>query len=260
MEQTKNRKKHGIGWKILVTLLVLVIALAAVFGLYVSQYYHAGEQAKSYINNDESIPFKYTDKKVNVVHEKNDWLFDGPGKGTAIIFYPGAKVETEAYAPILYLTAQLGYDCFLVDMPFHLAMFGMDRAENVMSDHPDYSHWYMAGHSLGGAMAGNYAAEHLDEFDGVIFLAAYPTKSLKKDGFTVLSIYGSEDGVLNRNHYKKSLSLMPENFKEIVIDGGNHGQFGDYGFQKGDGKAGISAEKQWQQTAEAIVKNLFMEK
>lgn len=256
MDQTKSKKEHGIGRKILVALLILVIAVATVFGLYVSQYYHAGERAQTYIRNDKYIPFKYTDKKVNVVHEKNDWLFDGPGKDTAIIFYPGAKVETEAYAPILYLTSQLGYDCFLVDMPFHLAFFGMDRAETVMSDHPDYSHWYMAGHSLGGAMAGNYAAEHLDEFDGAIFLAAYPTKSLKKEGVKALSIYGSEDGVLNGNHYKKSLSLMPDDFKEVVINGGNHGQFGDYGLQKGDGKARINAEEQWQQTAEAVCRFL----
>lgn len=99
-------------------------------------------------------------------------------------------------------------------------------------------------------MAGNFAAGHADQIEGVIFLAAYPTKSLQD--MKALSVYGSEDGVLNRDRYKESLPLMPENFTEYVIPGGNHGQFGDYGKQKGDGKASITAQVQWEETVEAI--------
>ena len=40
---------------------------------------------------------------------------------------------------------------------------------------------------------------------------------------------------------------------EVVIDGGNHSQFGNYGFQKGDGEARISREEQEDRTVEAIL-------
>lgn len=38
----------------------------------------------------------------------------------------------------------------------------------------------------------------------------------------------------------------------MCIPGGNHAQFGNYGVQKGDGTASISAEEQQVQTALAI--------
>ena len=198
----------------------------------------------------------HSDAAVTVTEEKTGYLFDGPGTDDLIIFYPGAKVETEAYAPILHEVAECGYDCFLVNMPFRLAFFGLNKAEDVMARHPDYVQFYMAGHSLGGAMAGNFTAEHLNEIRGVIFMAAYPTKTL--EGSRALSLYGSQDGVLNMKHYQDSLSLMPDGFTDVIIEGGNHAQFGDYGEQKGDGEATISAEEQWGESVTAIMN--FMEK
>ena len=70
----------------------------------------------------------------------------------------------------------------------------------------------------------------------------------------VLSIYGSEDGVLNRDSYEKDRKNLPTGFTEVVIDGGCHAQFGSYGAQNGDGIPTISAEEQIQQTATCISK------
>lgn len=87
---------------------------------------------------------------------------------TAIIFYPGAKVEAAAYLPLLNQLRQTGLTCILVEMPFHLAIFDVNAAEDVMSQFPDIRHWYIAGHSMGGAMASQFASEHPDEVDGLI--------------------------------------------------------------------------------------------
>ena len=87
---------------------------------------------------------------------------------TAIIFYPGAKVEAAAYLPLLNQLRQTGLTCILVEMPFHLAIFDVNAAEDVMSQFPDIRHWYIAGHSRGGAMASQFASEHPDEVDGLI--------------------------------------------------------------------------------------------
>lgn len=99
-------------------------------------------------------------------------------------------------------------------------------------------------------MAAGFSAEHESELSGLILLAAYPTDAL--DTLPVLSLYGSEDGVLNRGKYENSISLA-SNLTEYVIEGGNHAGFGNYGAQKGDGKADISQEEQWQETVDYIL-------
>ena len=70
----------------------------------------------------------------------------------------------------------------------------------------------------------------------------------------MLSIYGSEDKVLNSEKYAETESegLWPDDFTEIIIEGGNHAQFGSYGEQKGDGRAGTDAAKQQKETAKAV--------
>lgn len=162
-------------------------------------------------------------------------------------------MEDTAYLPLLSELAVKGIDCFLIKMPCNLAFFGQNKAGKVM-DAYEYTHWYLSGHSLGGAMAASFASKHLESLDGLVLLAAYPTKSLKADSFSVLSIYGSKDGILNMEKVQDGRRRMPADYAEICIEGGNHAQFGDYGEQKKDHAAQISREEQQKQTVDAILK------
>ena len=103
-------------------------------------------------------------------------------------------------------------------------------------------------------MAASYAAKHPDLFQGLILLAAYSTEDLRDSGLSVLSVYGSEDGVLNRKKYDVYRENLPENTLEVVLDGGNHAGFGSYGEQDGDGKAKITQEIQRKLTVDAMQK------
>lgn len=231
-------------WKKKFTILILFLCLLAViFVCYTNNYYHADESVQEYLHDNSSV---YTTKI-------SDGLYlDGPGNDTAMIFYPGAKVEYTAYLPMLSKLCEQGIDCFLIKMPFNLAFFGQNKSKQIMDSY-EYSHWYLSGHSLGGAMAASYASKHLENLDGLVLLAAYPTKNLKSDSFSVLSIYGSEDGVLNKEKVTDKKKLMPTDYTEICIEGGNHSQFGNYGDQKGDHTAKISQEDQQNQTVDAIL-------
>ena len=62
---------------------------------------------------------------------------------------------------------------------------------------------------------------------------------------------------MNREKYEKYKTNLPEEFTEIIIEGGNHAYFGMYGEQKGDGKASISATEQISITADAISKFIY---
>ena len=80
----------------------------------------------------------------------------------------------------------------------------------------------------------------------------YIREDLSDTELDVLSIFGSNDRVMNRQKYKKNKSNLPKDFAEVVIDGGNHAYFGMYGHQDGDGKATVSNEEQINLTATAI--------
>ena len=236
-----HHKTRKWKFRILVPLFALIDALIIAFLLWASVYYHA---------DDTAIKAMQSDGVVTVEQTKSGWLFDGPSDDKALIFYPGAKVDAKAYAPILRLLAQEDMDVYLVNMPLHLAFFGIGKAGEII-ENSAYEQYYISGHSLGGAMAAYYAAEHVSDFKGTILFAAYPTQETAID---TLVIYGSEDGVLNIARIEEAPNLVSGNYSEVVIDGGNHAQFGNYGEQKGDGEADISAEEQQTQTIQAIRK------
>ncbi len=216
----------------------LCILFAVVIIWYGSDYYHA--DTEQYLQSTDT---------VQVTEIGNGIFFDGSGTNTALIFYPGAKVEYTAYAPIMMELAENGVDCFLLEMPYNMAICGMNRADEILSAY-SYEEWYISGHSLGGAMAASYAAGHTEELDGAVLLAAYATESL--DDLPVLDIYGSEDGVLNMEKLETGRQYA-RNYTEICIDGGNHAGFSCYGAQSGDGAANIAQEEQWAQTVETIL-------
>lgn len=229
--------------KILIGIGAFFALCIAAFLIYVNIYSRATAKAEKYLEDSDV---------VNVKTVKTGYFFDGPGEESAFVFYPGGKVEHTAYAPLMHMLAEKGIDCFLVKMPFRLAVFGMNKAGKILENY-DYESWYIGGHSLGGAMASAHASKNHNDFDGVILLGAYSTKILDYENMKVLSVYGSNDKVLNTENYRVYTSNLPTDLTEVVIDGGNHAGFGDYGKQKGDGNATISHEEQWNITVNAIV-------
>lgn len=228
-------KKRSKIIRIVVFVILLVTLLVGAGKRYLEEYYPARE---------------YEIKSEVSLETENYIVYGDTQSETGFIFYPGAKVEETAYVPILDELAETGVCCVLVKMPYHLAIFDSDAAGQVMQDLPEVENWYLGGHSLGGAMAAGYAAEHESEFAGLILLAAYPTEEL--ENLPVLSIYGSEDSVLNYEKYEESIPYA-KNLTEHVIEGGNHANFGNYGVQEGDGTAEISEEEQWQETVDYIL-------
>ena len=219
----------------------MIAIIGCAFFVYTGIYYHADETANRALRSDEKVHVEKTD---------SGWLFDGPSESNAFIFYPGAKVEETAYAPLLHRIAEQETDVFLVKMPFRIAFFGINLADDLMNKY-SYDRWYIGGHSLGGVAACSFAEKHPEQIGGVVLLASYPVKSLKNVP-ALVSIYGSEDGVLNMKKMAETEKYAPENYKSYVIEGGNHAQFGNYGEQKGDGNPGISADEQQEQTVEMI--------
>jgi pimeloyl-ACP methyl ester carboxylesterase len=230
--------------KVIGVLLVLVLVLGVGGFVYINDFYHADNEALAVMSSVE------TDEVI--VSEKDGMAVFLPrgGSDTGLIFYPGGKVEYSAYAPLLYRCAEQGITCVLVEMPGNLAVLDINAADGIQERYTHVNEWYLAGHSLGGAMASSYLASHAEEYEGMILLGAYATEPLQYE--RVLSIYGSEDRVLNMEQYEANRANLPADYTELIIDGGCHAYFGAYGAQEGDGVPTITAEVQWDITAQAI--------
>lgn len=236
--------------RILLGLLAVIVILTLGFVLWAS----AAAQP-----TDAALRALESDKQVSV-GEQNGFITFAPAgvsPTTGFIFYPGGRVDYRAYAPALRMISEQGYFVAVVEVPLNLAFFDVNAAVQVMKNYPQIEHWAVGGHSLGGVAASIYASRNLDKLDGLILWASYPPdESLINATIKVISIYGTKD-MAGMEPFDRSRAQLPVDTQFVVIEGGNHAQFGAYGPQAGDNPADISAEEQWSQIAEAT--GLFLE-
>lgn len=234
--------------KVLSITVGFVLIITTVFVFYLSTGQAAPmPEALAAMKSDEKV--KVTDAD-SIIFAPIDTKVD-----TALIIYPGGKVEPEAYAPTARAFAEQGVKTIIVKMPFNLAVFGINKADKVIAQSSDIKKWYIAGHSLGGVMAARYVKSHQEVIDGLILWASYPEASsdLSESSISVMSIYGRNDGLTLPGKISKTRHLLPESVTWVSIWGGNHSQFGWYGFQKGDGTADITREQQQKEIVEATM-------
>ena len=232
--------------KILKISAVLVAVAALLFGglaIYAADYYRADESAVAALESSDT---------VTVETARNMVIFRPQNPQAGFIFYPGGKVEHRAYIPLMQACAEQGILCVLVEMPFNLAVLDINAADGIQEQYPQIQDWYIGGHSLGGSMAAAYLENNAEDYEGLILLGSYSTADLSQSGLEVLSIYGSEDKVMNREKYEENKANLPKGFTEVVLDGGCHAYFGMYGPQDGDGTPTISNEDQIYITVEHI--------
>lgn len=234
--------------KIFITTTSALLALAIIVGacsIYLGNYYRADNKAIGAFLPQGTTWTEDPDGRI---------VFEPKGATKGFIFYPGGKVEYTAYIPLMQACAEEGILCVLVEMPFNLAVLDVNAADGIQEEYPEIEEWYIGGHSLGGSMAASYLANHVEDYEGLILLGSYSTANLSGTNLAVLSVFGSEDRVMNREKYEESKSNLPNNFTEYIIDGGCHAYFGMYGAQDGDGKPTVTNEEQIRLTVENIVK------
>ncbi|HFU6961072.1 TPA: alpha/beta hydrolase [Streptococcus agalactiae] len=199
-----------------------------------------------YFNTYQASPLARRIAKTATNH-KNYLLFRSKGKVKAnIIFYQGALVEEEAYSQLARDLADKGYNTYILKTPLNLPVLSPHKAKTIINQN-HLTNVYLAGHSLGGVVASQNAK--VAPVRGLILLASYPSRKsdLSHKKLRVLSITASNDHILNWEKYEEAKKRLPNSSTFRTIVGGNHSRFGNYGHQKGDGKATLShksSEKQ----------------
>ena len=234
-------------WITLSVILAVLLLLTGICATYLGDYYRADEDGLAAFAPQNTVICE-TSRDGSVTVQPADREIKA-----GFIFYPGGKVEHTAYIPLMQALASEGVLCVLVEMPFRLAVFDVNAADGIPARFPEVKTWYIGGHSLGGSMAASYLESHAEDFAGLVLLGSYSTADLSDTSLSVLSVYGSEDGVMNREKYAANKPNLPASFTETVIEGGNHAGFGLYGPQDGDGIATITPAEQIHRTVSAIL-------
>jgi len=156
---------------------------------------------------------------------------------TLLVYYPGGLVRPQAYEWLGRALAADGVQTVIPVFPLDLAVTGINRADALIKKFGAGKTVVIAGHSLGGAMAAQYAKGHTDQLSGMILMGAYPAGnvSLKDTRLLVLSLLAEHDGVADPAEVRDGLNRLPASAQLMVIPGSVHSFFGRYGPQKGDG-------------------------
>lgn len=218
--------------------------------------------ACTYLPEEQTLPSAVT------IYDYRDYIEINPTSNqysnTGLVFYPGGLIDPHAYIEPLskFAIAGRAHKVVIVKMPGNLAVLDGNKAAWIYNDFPDVRHWVIGGHSLGGVMACSVVKKYPDFFRGLVLMAAYPQASTDLSTWTgsVLSLRGQFDGLVDSLKLASAAALLPTprwiySMEEYIggiyprtvyytIPGGNHGQFGNYGTQKGDGVASITQDAQ----------------
>ncbi len=215
--------------------------------------YRASGAAREALGSDDAVEVTRTAASITFTprHQR---------QGTAVLFFSGALVDPAAYAPLMRRLAEHGHVAVLVPLPARTApterheQEAVTRALAIMNASPS-RRWIVGGHSKGAAIASLFAREHPRSLAGLLLVGSSHPREFNLSALEapVLKVYGSRDGLASGAEIRQFASNLPAQTRFVEIKGGNHAQFGYYGFQFGDKPATISRSQQQTQLFEAIL-------
>ena len=218
--------------------------------------YRARGEAHDALNSSQTVRVENLD---------GYWRFTPrQASNVGLLFFPGALVDPVAYAPILRAVAERGYTALLIQVPRRGAMGGAEseelltryaRAIRETEASGGPGRWVAGGHSRGGVISCTVARSRPPWLGGLVLVGtSHPRDfSIANLAIPVTQIFGTRDTVADVEKVIAARRNLPASLTIVEIDGGNHSQFGSYGFQPGDWPATISRAEQHRRTLEAIV-------
>jgi hypothetical protein len=232
----KNMLKNLKLWKKIILITITILILGVVF--YLVWAINAAKAETEYLD----MFYQSSNDSIIIKENSNYWEISPKtcapetcSKG--VIFYTGAFVDPKAYFYKLSFLAQ-SRKLFIAKHPLNLAFFNINLAQEIISNNTEIKTWTIGGHSLGGAMACEFAKNNTSKINNLLLIGSYCVSSIKKTKINIINIHGTQDGVLNSVKYTENFkNLTIDTTKDFPILGMNHAQAGNYGEQIVDNKA-----------------------
>lgn len=255
IEKKRSETQSSTRWRwgrlVLVVVGVAVLAALVAFASWATTPLQPTAVALAALESDAAVSVTVSDDQIAFAPADEE-------PDTGVVFYPGGDVDFRAYAAPARAVAENGYLVVVPQVLFNHAVFSPGVAADVIAAYPEIETWVVGGHSLGGAMAAQFAVDQLELVDGVALWGAYPgTDADWSDvplSFSV--VYGTQDGLVSAEEIAAARAQLPADTAFVAIDGGNHAQFGSYGVQEGDNIAAVSAAEQQEAAVAALIAQL----
>ena len=235
---------------------IVWITFGVLFFLWMANSFRAQGFDKAFLESDQMVTVEETNQYIHFQPSENQ-------QATGFIFLPGGMVAPEAYAPMSRAITEQGFNVFILKLPLGSAPLAsqqtsvMKQALEIIDADKSIQYWTVGGHSRGAAIASRFASRHGESFDGLILIGTSHPKEeafdLSNTNLSVTKVYATNDGLASMDEVEANAQYLPDNTTWILIEGGNHSQFGYYGSQLGDNAATISRDRQQELTVEAIL-------
>jgi predicted alpha/beta-hydrolase family hydrolase len=225
-------------WRIVFAVPLLVLAFLLVVFLAYSRPFVATSTATVALRSEGGVRIADRPSWYELIPVREDPSGEDIKPTTGLMFTPGARIDSRAYAHVLRPLAEAGYLVVVLKEPFGFSLLDADRGSKVLDLHPEITTWVVGGHSLGGTTAATLA-DRDERVKGLALFASYPADNVVRADLEVISISGTADGFATPDDIEASKGKLPPNTSYVVINGAVHSSFGDYGDQSGDGTATI---------------------
>lgn len=245
-------------WRIIFAVPVLLLAFLLVIALAYSRPFVATPTATVALRSENSVRLADRLGWYELVPVREDQAGEEIKPTAGLLFVPGARIDSRAYAHVLRPLAEAGYLVAVLKEPFGFSVLDADHGKKVLDVHPEISNWAVGGHSLGGTTAAALADDD-ERIKGLVLFASYPAEPMVRTDLTAVSISATADELTTQDDIESSKANLPPGTSYVVINGAVHSSFGDYGEQSGDGVATIdrsAAQTQITQATLALLTSL----
>ena len=237
-----RRRRDPHGWRTVLWALGMLSAIGWLGMMIYLKPFPATEPSLAAMQSDAAVTVTETPAAIVMTPT-------GAAPTTGVLFQPGARVDARAYAGLMRPVAEQGELVVIPKQPLGVGLLATGALDTARAAHPEVTSWVVGGHSLGGTAAAMIAnmptPAGAAPVDGLLLYASYPAADISTtlgSKVQVLSVSGSNDGLATPADIEASRADLPASAQFVVIDGGVHAYFGDYGPQGGDGTATISRE------------------
>lgn len=221
-------------WRVIkIAVVLLLLGLVVGFFVWTNQVAPADETYVAKVSGNTN--FTVSDTGHSLILSLNAYHAQ-----TGIVFIPGARVDPRAYLYKLSgIVENTGITVVITKPTYNLALFDLRPIATFTGDVNNIDKWYIAGHSLGGVRACQYAADQSTHVTGLILFGSYCDTDVS---VPTLSLTAENDKLTSDKDVSDHLTHLKGEVTTYEVDDASHASFGDYGKQTGDGDATIDSE------------------